>query len=93
MRGTALSDPDLVNDLESLEKLNHRFAKAEKVHWFECESYSQAQIIVDQMMNRRFPYEDEAICNISDPGATWWLYKEKKKYLCFLNPWEEKKSL
>ena len=35
------------------------------------------------MMNRRFPFEDEAICNISDPGATWWLYKQDGKISVF----------
>ena len=83
LRGSALTTPELLEDRAALEKLNHRFSKAEKIHWFQCESYSQAQVIIDQMMNRRFPFEDEAICNISDPGATWWLYKEDSKISVF----------
>tara|TARA_B100000925_G_scaffold289318_1_gene271926 strand:+ start:3149 stop:3955 length:807 start_codon:yes stop_codon:yes gene_type:complete len=75
LRGAAFSSSKVLSDREVLEAENHRFHRADSIHWFTCDSFSQAQIIVDQMMNRRFPFEDEAICNISDPGASWWLHK------------------
>lgn len=77
LRGAALSSADVLKDRDALESQNHRFHRADEIHWFSCDSFSKAQVIVDQMMNRRFPFEDGSICNISDPGASWWLHREK----------------
>jgi hypothetical protein len=76
LRGAAFSSSNVLDDREVMEAANHRFQRAETIHWFSCESFSKAQVIVDQMMNRRFPFEDGAICNISDPGASWWVHRE-----------------
>ena len=76
LRGSAFSSSEVLKDKDVLQAENHRFHRADEVHWFSCDSFSKAQVIVDQMMNRRFPFEDESICNISDPGASWWFHKE-----------------
>ena len=76
LRGSAFSSSEVLKDREVLEAQNHRFHRADEVYWFSCGSFSKAQVIVDQMMNRRFPFEDRSICNISDPGASWWYHKE-----------------
>ena len=80
LRGEALSSSELLSNKKELEELNSHFRKTEQLHWFGCESYGQAQIIVDQMMNRRFPYEHQMICNISDPGGNWWFERSEEKF-------------
>lgn len=43
------------------------------VHYFETESIEHAEIISDYIVNRRFPVHEEMVCNLSDPGFSWWL--------------------
>lgn len=43
------------------------------VYTFETESIEMAEVIIDQFCNRRFPYHEEDLFNISDPGFSWWL--------------------
>lgn len=44
-----------------------------KLRFFPVESLNQAEIIHDQLNNRRFPVHEETLCNLSDPGFSWWL--------------------
>lgn len=83
LRGEALTSHTLIENQKELEKLNGHFKKTDQIHWFSCESYGQAQIIVDQMMNRRFPYQHEVICNISDPGGNWWLEESENRFTIY----------
>src|SRR5690606_8120341 len=52
----------------------------EKLKFFMVEDVSQAEIIHDQIHNRRFPIHEEMICNLSDPGFSWWLTKKNKGF-------------
>ncbi len=47
-------------------------AELSNIEFFETSSYEGAEILVDTMMNRRFPYQEDIVCNISDPGFSWW---------------------
>ncbi|WP_127714749.1 hypothetical protein [Halobacteriovorax sp. HLS] len=42
------------------------------VHYFETKSIEQAEIISEYIINRRFPIHEEMVCNLSDPGFSWW---------------------
>lgn len=46
---------------------------SKKLRFFLVENPGQAEIIHDQLNNRRFPVHEEMMCNISDPGFSWWL--------------------
>jgi hypothetical protein len=35
-----------------------------------------AEILCDQMMNKRLPRQEESLCNLSDPAMNWW-YRRK----------------
>jgi hypothetical protein len=48
-----------------------------KLRYFVSEDLSQAEIIHDQLNNRRFPVYEEYMCNLSDPGFSWWLSKKE----------------
>lgn len=45
----------------------------QRLRFFVVGDHSQAEIIHDQLCNRRFPMNEEMICNLSDPGFSWWL--------------------
>ena len=53
---------------------------ARRLKFFIVEDTSQAEIIHDQIHNRRFPMHEEMMCNISDPGFSWWLTKKQKGF-------------
>lgn len=44
-----------------------------KLRFFMLDNHLQAEIIHDQICNRRFPVNEEMMCNLSDPGFSWWL--------------------
>jgi hypothetical protein len=48
-----------------------------KLKFFMVENPSEAEIIHDQLHNRRFPVHEEMMCNLSDPGFSWWLTKKE----------------
>ncbi len=41
--------------------------------FFIVENHYQAEVIHDQLNNRRFPKNEEMMCNLSDPGFSWWM--------------------
>lgn len=51
-----------------------------KLKFFIVENPFQAEIIHDQLHNRRFPIDEEMMCNLSDPGFSWWLTKKQKGF-------------
>ncbi len=53
---------------------------ATKLKFFIVENPFQAEIIHDQLHNRRFPIDEEMMCNLSDPGFSWWLTKKPKGF-------------
>lgn len=44
--------------------------------YFETPSIELAQTIRDHVQNKRFPIHEESLCNLSDPGFSWWLSHE-----------------
>lgn len=43
------------------------------VNFFETKSFELAEAIREQIVNRRFPHQEDSVCNISDPGYSWWM--------------------
>lgn len=77
---------DLAWDWEALEKgdtelsqklkLSEEAAEEETVGFFPCDDLAVAETIYDQMINRRFPRQEAILCNLSDPGFSWWMDKD-----------------
>src|SRR5690606_32746346 len=44
-----------------------------ELHHFRCDFVEQGEIIMDQLFNRRFPLYEDMLCNLSDPGYSWWM--------------------
>ena len=82
VRGLPVVENNL--DLTDLIKLDKHFEKASEAHFFPCETIEVAEIITEQMINRRYPLQDNGVLNISDPGPTWLIsYDESNISLFF----------
>lgn len=44
-----------------------------RLRFFIVDNQYQAEVIHDQLNNRRFPVDEEMMCNLSDPGFSWWM--------------------
>ncbi len=67
---------DLSSSKRIVLKLD-REANAETVEFFETKSFELAEAVREQIINRRFPHQEDAVCNISDPGFSWWMNIEQ----------------
>ena len=56
----------------------------DETRFFATSRPELAEVIVDQLFNRRFPLEEEELCNISDPGNSWWAMLEDARIYVFL---------
>lgn len=58
-------------------RLQKKFKNTEfnlsKISFFETKSFELAETVADQLINRRLLFNEEFVCNISDPGFSWWL--------------------
>lgn len=45
----------------------------ESVQYFETKSFELAESVREQIINRRFPHQEDSLCNLSDPGFSWWM--------------------
>jgi hypothetical protein len=43
------------------------------IMFFETKTIELAEAVREQIINRRFPHQEDAVCNISDPGFSWWM--------------------
>lgn len=43
------------------------------VLFFETKTFELAEAIREQIINRRFPHQEDSLCNLSDPGFSWWM--------------------
>ena len=66
-----LQNPEEYPSLRLLEGGSCDVEKKLRFHIFD--EISQAEVVHDQINNRRFPIFEESICNLSDPGFSWWL--------------------
>ena len=43
------------------------------IRYFKTKNFELAESIREQIINRRFPKMEDSVCNISDPGFSWWM--------------------
>lgn len=66
----ALEHPE---EYPSLKLLADGGVPQERLQWFTTETLNQAEHVHSRMGQRRFPRREEDVCNLSDPGFSWWL--------------------
>jgi hypothetical protein len=81
---------DLCDVLESVRKTPEDYPKLRLIvdgepnfsnlKYIETETHDQAKVIQKEISNKRFPFNEEHFCNISDPGFTWWLKEEENSF-------------
>lgn len=49
----------------------------DSVQFFETKSFELAESVREQIINRRFPHQEDSLCNLSDPGFSWWMNVEQ----------------
>ncbi len=53
------------------------------VRFFPTENKELAEVILDELVNRRFPIEEDILCNLSDPGFSWWMDEDDDHFQVF----------
>ncbi|EQC51753.1 hypothetical protein [Bacteriovorax sp. DB6_IX] len=66
-----------MGDKSILRSLKLSEDELDDVRFEEFESVEQAEIVYDQLFNKRFPLEEDILCNIGDPGFSWWYGKSE----------------
>lgn len=65
-----------LNDFESAKRSILKLNKGDnvdQVFFFKTKNFELAESIREQIVNRRFPKIEDSVCNISDPGFSWWM--------------------
>lgn len=80
VRGYSASNiREAFNELSNLNSAKRPILKLAKdedgssVMFFETKTFELAEAVREQIINRRFPHQEDALCNISDPGFSWWM--------------------
>jgi hypothetical protein len=80
LRGMATSDMEW--EADAIERKDPQILKKlridpsdtnEAIGFFPTYDLAFAETVVDQLINRRFPKQEAIVCNLSDPGFSWWL--------------------
>ncbi len=54
-----------------------------EIHHFRCDFIEQAEVVMDQLFNRRFPLYEDMLCNLSDPGYSWWMEPNQESLIVY----------
>ncbi len=82
-----LSDPnslsfEKLNKILGTENENGDFDESQ-VRFFETADIALAEVLVDHMFRRRFPKDEESLCNLADPGFSWWYNRLENGFQIF----------
>ncbi len=67
-------------DYPTLRLLSEGRVKWHKLNYFPCEFREEAEMLHQRLGMRRFPVKEENVCNISDPGFSFWLEKSTQGF-------------
>ena len=59
--------------LKMLKPIRSSVTNLDSVLFIEMKDSYRAQLIADLYHGKRFPIREEWLCNLSDPGFSWWL--------------------
>lgn len=59
-------------DRQLLEYLKIDRTKVDYLKYFELEYFELTEHVFEQFINRRFPYNEDQVCNFGGPGFGWW---------------------
>ncbi len=84
-----ISTPNIADSFNLLKEGNEEIRKELKMKeeseidgllFFETKTVELANAIRENLINRRFPIEEDMVCNISDPGFSWWFNESQSGF-------------
>lgn len=72
------NDPQLITALRLKDDW-----EIDQIGFFPTLNMELAETICDVMVNRRFPKQEAVLCNLSDPGFSWWMEVGEKSLNIF----------
>ncbi len=72
IRGDMLELSNLNSSLRPILRVEPS-AELSDIAFFETKNAELAEAIKEQIINRRFPKFEDSLCNIADPGFSWWM--------------------
>jgi|GEM_PF-692365 len=72
IRGDMLELSNIHSSLRPILRVDPS-ADLSDVAFYETKTPELAEAIKEQIMNRRFPRFEDSLCNIADPGFSWWM--------------------
>lgn len=57
------------------DRLTEWLENKDQLIFFETVNFYRAELLRDQFNGKRFPLREEWLCNLSDPGFSWWLVR------------------
>lgn len=70
-------EPDL---LKKLRVDSDESVEGPDFYFFETQTIEQSEVLADQYLRRRFPFSEEMVCNLSDPGFSWWMQDDLQNF-------------
>ena len=74
----ALATPE---EFPSLRLLGNGRSREASLQYFECAGLEEAEAIHARIGHRRFPLREEDVCNLSDPGFSWWMEAQSGRFV------------
>jgi hypothetical protein len=74
----ALEHPE---EFPSLRLVGNNQSREATLQYFECSSLEEAEAIHARVGHRRFPMREEDVCNLSDPGFSWWMEAKSGRFV------------
>jgi hypothetical protein len=89
VRGVVVEDgyqnyKQIENGEFNYEKLGNFDPSKNQLNFFPTKSISLAEIVQKQILNQRFPINEEIIFNLSDPGFSWWMTVDDEGFYIFM---------
>lgn len=77
---------------ECIKKLKLNRGSSPELFYFRTPNLELAEIIYSQMINKRMLFQEEIVCNISDPGFSWWMDIREDGFKVFFKSYGLKKT-
>jgi hypothetical protein len=68
-------------DFPTLRLIQAEQLQLHLLKWFACETPEEAEVVHARLGHRRFPMREEEVCNLSDPGFSWWLEAQSGSFV------------
>lgn len=72
LRSTVAAILESPEEYPSLRLVTEAGGDLSRLRWFELETLAEAEVVHQRVGQRRFPQREEDVCNLSDPGFSWW---------------------